>query len=328
MLSQAGSAYFDLSLEADPYHCVTLRQPIGVVAAIIPWNYPFPLASFKLAPALAAGCTVILKPAEQTPRTALRLAELCEEADLPPGVVNILTGFGDKAGAALAQSNNIDKIAFTGSIDVAKKVVQAATGNLKRISLELGGKSPNVIFADADLESAIPAAATTIFRNTGQVCCAGSRLSAESKICERVVQGIEQRAKELKLGAALNQESEIGPLMSEVQLNRAQSFVSEGTQAGAQILVGGRHTGERGYFYEPTILTNTTPAMRVQREEIFGPVPCAMPFESVEEIPPVANQTRYGLATSIWTRDIQSVAFGEVFERRSRLGELYGRFRS
>ena len=295
---------FDLSLEADPYHCVTLRQPIGVVASIIPWNYPFPLASFKLAPALAAGCTVILKPAEQTPLTALRLAELCEEADLPPGVINILTGFGDSAGAALAQSSNIDKVAFTGSINVAKKIVQAATGNLKRISLELGGKSPNIIFADADLESAIPAAATTIFRNTGQVCCAGSRLYAESEICERVVEGIEQRARELKLGAALNQDSEIGPLMSEAQLNRVQSFVSEGTEAGARILVGGKRTGERGYFYEPTILTNTTPEMRVQREEIFGPVLCAMSFGSAEEIPPVANQTRYGLAASIWTRDI------------------------
>jgi phenylacetaldehyde dehydrogenase len=294
---------FELSLQTDPYHCLIMRQPVGVVAGIIPWNYPFPQASFKVAPALAAGCTVILKPAEQTPLTALRLAELCEEAGFPPGVVNILTGLGDTAGAALAQSDNIDKIAFTGSVDVGKKIVQAATGNLKRIMLELAGKSPNVIFADADLELAIPAAAMTIFGNAGQICCAGSRLYAEEKVFDRVVQGIEQRAKDLKLGAALNQESEIGPLMSEVQLNRVESFVSEGTQAGAQILVGGKHIGERGYFYEPTVLLNTTAAMRVQREEIFGPVLCAMSFQSAEEIPPVANQTRYGLAASIWTQN-------------------------
>jgi len=295
---------FDLSLQTDPYHCLTLRHPIGVVGAIIPWNYPFSLASWKVAPALAAGCTVILKPAEQTPLTALRLAELCEEAGLPPGVVNILTGFGETAGAALAQSHNVDKIAFTGSVEVGKKIVQAATGNLKRITLELGGKSPNIIFADTDLELAIPAAAKAIFGNTGQVCCAGSRLYAEKKVFDQVVEGIGRRAGEIKIGAALNPESEIGPLMSEVQLNRVQHFVSEGQDAGAKILVGGKHVGERGYFYEPTILLNTTPAMSVQREEIFGPVLCAMPFESAEEIPPVANQTRYGLAASIWTRDV------------------------
>ena len=222
--TKLGGKSFDLSLQADPYQCITLRQPVGVVAGIIPWNYPFPQASFKVAPALAAGCTVILKPAEETPLTALRLAELCEEAALPPGVVNVLTGFGDTAGAALAQSNNIDKIAFTGSVDVGKKIVQAATGNLKRLTLELAGKSPNVIFADTDLELAIPAAAAAIFGNTGQVCCAGSRLYVEKKVFDKVVEGIERRAKEIKLGAALNRESEIGPLMSEVQLNRYASM--------------------------------------------------------------------------------------------------------
>jgi phenylacetaldehyde dehydrogenase len=295
---------FDLSLQADPYHCVTLRQPIGVVGGIIAWNYPFVLASWKVAPALAAGCTIILKPAEQTPLTALRLAELCDEAELPPGVLNILTGFGETAGAALAQSNNVDQICFTGSVDVGKKIVQSATGNLKRVILELGGKSPNVIFADTDLELAIPAAATTIFRNTGQVCCAGSRLYVEKQVFDRVVDGVAERAKTIKLGAAFNSESEIGPLMSQAQLNRVQSYVHDGTEAGAKILAGGKHVGERGYFYEPTVLLNTTPAMRVQREEIFGPVVCAIPFDSAEEIPAVANQTRYGLAASIWTRDI------------------------
>jgi phenylacetaldehyde dehydrogenase len=295
---------FDLSLQADSYHCVTLRQPIGVVGGIIAWNYPFVLASWKVAPALAAGCTMILKPAEQTPLTALRLAELCDEVGLPPGVLNILTGFGETAGAALAQSNNVDKVCFTGSVDVGKKIVQSATGNLKRVTLELGGKSPNVIFSDTDLESAIPAAATTIFRNTGQVCCAGSRLYVEKKVFDRVVDGVAERAKAMKLGAAFNSESEIGPLMSEAQLNRVQSYVHDGIEAGAKILAGGKHVGERGYFYEPTVLLNTTPAMSVEREEIFGPVVCAIPFDSAEEIPAVANQTLYGLAASIWTRDI------------------------
>ena len=295
---------FDLSLQADPYHCVTLRQPIGVVGGIISWNYPFVLASWKVAPALAAGCTVILKPAEETPLTALRLAELCDEAGLPPGVLNILTGFGETTGAALAQSNDVDKVSFTGSVDVAKKVVQFAMGNLKRITLELGGKSPNIIFSDTDLESAIPAAATTIFRNTGQVCCAGARLYVEKQVFDRVVGGVAERAKAMKLGAALNSESEIGPLMSKAQLNRVQSYVHDGTEAGAKILAGGKHIGEGGYFYEPTVLLNTTPTMSVEREEIFGPVLCAIPFDNAEEIPAVANQTRYGLAASIWTRDI------------------------
>ena len=295
---------FDLSLQADPYHCVTLRQPIGVVGGIIAWNYPFVLASWKIAPALAAGCTMVLKPAEETPLTALRLSELCEEAGLPAGVLNIVTGFGETAGAALALSTNVDKVCFTGSVDVGKKIVQAATSNLKRVTLELGGKSPNIVFADADLESTIPAAATAIFRNTGQVCCAGSRLYVERKVFDKVVEGIGVRAKEIKLGAALNPESEIGPLMSEAQLNRVEFYVHDGTQAGAKILVGGKHVGERGYFYEPTVLLNTTAAMSVQREEIFGPVLCAIPFDNADEIPSVANQTRYGLAASIWTRDI------------------------
>jgi phenylacetaldehyde dehydrogenase len=294
---------FDLSLQTDPYHCVTVREPVGVVAGIIPWNYPFILTSWKAAPALAAGCTIILKPAEETPLTSLRLAELCEEAGLPKGVLNVLTGFGETTGAAIVQSADIDKVTFTGSLEVGKKIVQAAAGNLKRVTLELGGKSPSVIFADADLDSAIPAAAFSVFHNTGQVCCAGSRLYVEKKVFDRVVEGIGDRAKQLKLGAAFNPESEIGPLMSAVQLNRVESFVNDGEQNGADVLVGGKHVGNRGYFYQPTILLNTTPAMPVQREEIFGPVLCAMSFESAEEIPAVANQTRYGLAATIWSRD-------------------------
>ena len=295
---------FDLSLQTDPYFSLTLREPVGVVGGIIAWNYPFVLASWKVAPALAAGCTMILKPAEQTPLTALRLAELCDEAGLPPGVLNVITGLGETAGAALAQNEKVDKVAFTGSVEVGKQILQAAAGNLKHVALELGGKSPNIIFADTDLGVAIPGAAHAIFRNTGQVCCAGSRLYVEKEVFERVVEGIGERAKEMKLGAALNPESEIGPLMSAVQLNRVESYVNNGTEAGAKVLVGGRHVGARGYFYEPTVLLNTTPTMSVQREEIFGPVLCAMPFESAEEIPAVANQTRFGLSASVWTRDI------------------------
>jgi phenylacetaldehyde dehydrogenase len=191
-----------------------------------------------------------------------------------------------------------------GSLEVGKSIVQAAAGNLKRVTLELGGKSPNIVFADTDLESAIPAAAQAIFQNTGQVCCAGSRLYVEKSIFDRVVEGIGERAKKIRLGAALNAESEIGPLMSEVQLNRVKSFIDEGARDGAEILVGGKHIGERGYFYEPTVLLNTTPTMSVQRDEIFGPVVCAIPFDSAEEIPTVANRTRYGFAASVWTRDI------------------------
>lgn len=283
---------------------LSLKEPVGVAGQIIPWNYPLLMAAWKLAPAIAAGCACVLKPAEQTPLTALRLAELCDQAGLPPGVLNVLTGFGETAGAALAHSDNVDKVCFTGSAEVGKKIVEAAAGNLKRVTLELGGKSPNVIFADTDLESAIPAAAQAIFHNTGQVCCAGSRLYVEKNVFDRVVEGVAERAKSIKLGAAFNSESEIGPLMSEVQLNRVQSYVQDGAKNGAKILAGGKQVGERGYFYEPTVLLNTTPAMSVEREEIFGPVVCAIPFGSTEEIPAVANQTLYGLAASIWTRDI------------------------
>ncbi|MBV9489722.1 MAG: aldehyde dehydrogenase family protein [Verrucomicrobia bacterium] len=295
---------FDLALQTDPYHSLTLREPVGVVAGIVPWNFPFPLTSWKVAPALAAGCTMILKPAEETPLTALRLAELCAEAGLPPGVLNILTGFGETAGAALAESNRVDKVAFTGSVEVGRKILRAATGNLKRVTLELGGKSPTVVFADTDLELAIPAAATAIFRNTGQVCSAGSRLYVEKKVFDQVLDGIGERAKEMKLGAALNSESQIGPLMSAAQLERVQFYVSDGTKAGAEVMVGGKHVGDRGYFFEPTVLLNTTPDMPVQREEVFGPVLCAMPFETADEVPAMANQTRYGLSASVWTRDI------------------------
>nr|WP_306120741.1 MULTISPECIES: aldehyde dehydrogenase family protein [unclassified Roseitalea] len=295
---------YNLALQGDPFHCYTLRQPLGVAAGIIPWNYPFAQASFKIAPALAAGCTVLLKPAEQTPLTALRLAELVAEAGFPKGVVNVLTGFGETAGAAITAHRGVDKVSFTGSTEIGKKIAQAATGNLKRVTLELGGKSPNVIFADADLDEAIPAAAMAIFGNSGQVCNAGSRLYVERSAFDKVMAGIEQVAANLKVGPGLDPNSEIGPLMSEAQQRRVTDFVEQGKRDGAHVAVGGARIGNSGYFMQPTVLTGTTPDMAVHTEEIFGPVLCAMPFDDPDKIPSVANDTRFGLAASIWTRDL------------------------
>lgn len=295
---------FDLSLSGDPFHCFTLREPIGVVAGIIPWNYPLAQASFKIGPALAAGCTLLLKPAEQTPLTALRLAELIAEAGFPPGVVNVLPGLGPTTGAAIVRHPGVQKIAFTGSTEVGKELLHGATGNLKRLTLELGGKSPNIIFADADLDHAIPAAVQAIFGNTGQVCNAGSRLYVQKPIFDRVLEGVAEHAAKLRIGAGLNEDSDIGPLMSSTQLDRVTTYVGEGTRDGAKTLIGGERVGNRGYFFAPTILTHVRPDMSVHQEEIFGPVLCAMPFESADEIVPIANETRYGLAASIWTTNL------------------------
>jgi len=295
---------YNLALQGDPYHCYTARQPLGVAAGIIPWNYPFAQASFKIAPALAAGCTVLLKPAEQTPLTALRLAELVAEAGFPDGVVNVLTGFGETAGAAITAHDGVDKVSFTGSTEVGKIIARAATGNLKRVTLELGGKSPNIIFADADLDQAIPAAAMAIFGNTGQVCNAGSRLYVEKPVFDTVMAGIEEVARSLKVGPGLDPDAEIGPLMSRDQLERVTSYVAKGREDGAEVAVGGSAIGETGYFMQPTVLTGTRPDMAVHREEIFGPVLCAMSFDDPDDIPAVANDTRFGLAASIWTRDL------------------------
>lgn len=295
---------FGLSLNPEPFHAYTLREPVGVTAGIIPWNYPFAQAAFKLAPSLAAGCTTILKPAEQTPLTALRLAELVQQAGFPDGVVNVLTGFGDPAGAALANHPGVDKVSFTGSTEVGKRIVGAAAGNLKRVTLELGGKSPNIVFADADLDQAIPMAAMAIFGNTGQVCNAGSRLYVERSVFDRVVEGVVERAQSLAIGCGLNPGSEIGPLMSAAQMARVSGYIDAARAAGAEVAVGGARLGARGHFIAPTILLGTKPDMAVQRQEIFGPVLCAMPFDDPDEILPVANDTRFGLAASIWTRDV------------------------
>jgi phenylacetaldehyde dehydrogenase len=286
------------------FFAYTLREPIGVVGQIIPWNFPLLMAAWKLGPALATGCTVVLKPAEQTPLSALRLGELIEEAGFPPGVVNIVTGYGETAGAALAAHPDVDKVAFTGSTEVGKLIVQAAAGNLKKVSLELGGKSPNIVFGDADLGIAIPGAASAIFFNHGQCCCAGSRLYVQKKIFDAVVDGVTEQAKKIKVREGFNPESEMGPLVSEEQLNRVLGFLESGKADGVETLIGGNRIGDRGYFVEPTVLTGARPGMKVADEEIFGPVVCAMPFDELDEVATQMNQTSYGLAGAIWTKDI------------------------
>src|SRR5579863_406101 len=285
------------------YLAYTLREPVGVVGQIIPWNFPLLMAAWKLGPALACGCTVVLKPAEQTPLSALYLGELLLEAGLPAGVVNIVTGFGD-AGAALSGNDDVDKVAFTGSTEVGKLIVGAAAGNLKKVSLELGGKSPNVVFADADIDAAIIGASNGIFFNHGQCCNAGSRLYIQDSAFDDVVAGVAEQAKKISVGSGLEAESQMGPLISDEQFEKVLGYLQSGADAGAEAVVGGGRFGDRGYFVQPTVLTNTTGDMKVVREEIFGPVVCAIPFSDPDEIVPIANDTNYGLAAGVFTRDI------------------------
>jgi len=287
------------------YFAYTLREPVGVAGQIIPWNFPLLMAAWKLGPALASGCTVVLKPAEQTPLSALRLGELIAEAGFPEGVVNIVPGYGETAGAALAAHPDVDKIAFTGSTEVGKLIVHAAAGNLKKVSLELGGKSPNVVFKDADLDSAIPGAASAIFFNHGQCCCAGSRLYIEKPIFDRVVEGVANQAKKINVGSGLDPETNMGPLVSQEQLSRVCGYLEAGFSEGATAVTGGHKKGDKGYFVEPTVLVNAREDMKVVREEIFGPVVAAIPFEDPAEVVAKANNSVYGLAAGVWTRDIQ-----------------------
>ncbi len=287
------------------FHAFTLREPVGVVGQIIPWNFPLLMAAWKLAPALATGNCVVLKPAEQTPLTALRLGEILLEAGIPEGVVNIVTGFGETAGAALAAHEDVDKVAFTGSTEIGKLIVHAAAGNLKKVSLELGGKSPNIIFKDAgDLDAAIAGAANAIFFNHGQCCCAGSRLLVERDIFDEVVDGVARHAKKIKLGPGLDAATEMGPLVSVEQLNRVTHYMNQGREAGACYVTGGERAGDRGYFVRPTVVKDVKPDMSIVREEIFGPVVVAEPFTKAEELISRANLTPYGLAAGVWTRDI------------------------
>ena len=290
------------------YFAHTVREPVGVVGQIIPWNFPLLMAAWKLGPALATGCTVVLKPAEQTPLSAMRLGQLIQEAGFPDGVVNIVPGMGETAGAALAAHPGVDKVAFTGSTEVGKLIVQAATGNLKKVSLELGGKSPNIVFKDADMDDAIVQAASAIFFNHGQCCCAGSRLYVERAVFDDVSQGVAELAKKIRVGDGMDPQTEMGPLVSDEQLNRVCGLVESGLQDGALAIAGGNKLQGNGlgngYFVEPTVLTNTDPNMDVVRQEIFGPVVTAMPFDDLDELAAVANDTCYGLAAGVWTKDV------------------------
>jgi phenylacetaldehyde dehydrogenase len=292
-----------MSNEEHDYLAYTIREPVGVVGAIVPWNFPFLMACFKVIPAVTAGNTVVLKPAEQTPLTALRLGELLLEAGFPPGVVNIIPGFGD-AGAALASHADVDKIAFTGSTAVGKKIVAAAAGNLKKLSLELGGKAPNIIFADADLGAAIQGSAHAGFFNQGQCCVNGSRLYIERSAFDDVVDGVATIARETRLGNGFDPSTQMGPLITEEQQSMVLGYVEDGIRAGAEAVAGGTRGIDTGFFMEPTLLTGVAEDAALQREEVFGPVISAVPFDSEDEVFRLANDTRYGLAAGVWTRDV------------------------
>jgi len=284
----------------------TLKEPVGVVAQIIPWNFPLLMAAWKLGAALACGCSVVLKPAEQTPLSALYLGHLMVKAGIPDGVINIVTGFGD-AGAALSSHPDVDKVAFTGSTEVGKKIVEASSGNLKKVTLELGGKSPNIIFPDADLEAAAAGAAMAIFFNHGQCCCAGSRLFVHKKVYQEVVERVGASAKKIRLGPGMSTQSDMGPLVSKEQYDRVHGFIDSGKKEGAKVHAGGdRPNGNlsKGFYCTPTVFTDVKTDMKIIREEIFGPVVAAMPFDSLEEVAAAANDSQYGLAAGIWTRDI------------------------
>jgi phenylacetaldehyde dehydrogenase len=302
------------------FHAYTLREPLGVVGQIIPWNFPLMMASWKLAPALACGNTVVLKPAEQTPLSVIFLADLLTEAGLPDGVVNIVNGYGETAGAALAAHEDVDKIAFTGSTQVGKLVLRAAEGNLKKVTLELGGKGPNVVFDDADVEAAVAGAADAIFFNQGQVCCAGSRLYVQSGIYDDLVAGVTEAARNIKVGDGLLPDTQMGPLVSSEQVERVSGYVQQGLADGAVATAGASPVSGPGFFYPATVLTNTRPGMSVVTDEIFGPVLVADRFDDANEAASVANDSIYGLSAGIWTKDVSKA---HTFAKKIQAGTVW-----
>ena len=285
----------------------TVREPVGVVGAIIPWNFPLMIGMWKLAPALACGCTVVLKPAELTPLTALRIGELALEAGMPPGVLNVVPGFGKTAGAALVDHPDIDKITFTGSPVVGRQILRAAAGNLKRVTLELGGKSANIVFPDADLEAAVKAAASGIFFNSGQVCSAGSRILAHADIYDEVVERLVARAQAIRVGDPRDAATSMGPLVSAVQMKRVLDYIEIGKREGARLATGGTRLGDTGFFVIPAVFAEVEHAMRISQEEIFGPVASVIRFTDEEDAIRLANGTPYSLAAGVWSADIARV---------------------
>ncbi len=287
------------------WHAYSRREPVGVCGQIIPWNFPLLMAAWKLGPALATGNTIVMKPAEETPLSALKLAEIMQEAGVPDGVVNMITGFGETAGAPLAAHPDVDKIAFTGSTEVGRLILEGANVNLKKVTLELGGKSPNIVLEDADIDKAIAGAANAIFFNHGQCCAAGSRLFVQESVYDQVLEGMVDYARNIKLGPGLDPETQMGPLVSRTQLERVTGYLESGQSQGARAAAGGGRGEGSGYFVEPTVLVDVKDDMKVVREEIFGPVVTATPFKTFDdELIRRANDTVYGLASGLWTQDI------------------------
>ncbi len=307
-------------LPGQEFHAYTVKEPVGVVGQIIPWNFPLLMAAWKVGPALTTGCTIILKPAEQTPLSALRLGELALEAGIPPGVLNVITGYGE-AGAAIAAHEDVDKVAFTGSTEVGKMIAQAAgRTNLKRVSLELGGKSPNVVLDDADVEAAIAGAAQGIFFNQGEVCTAGSRLYVHQDLFDEVVEGVSRAAEAIQIGHGMEPDTEMGPLVSSEQFDRVTNYLKIGADEGARATTGGNAIDRPGYFVQPTVLVDATADHRLTREEIFGPVVSALPFADVDDLAAQANDTVYGLAAGVWTRDVSKA---HQLAKRIKAGTIY-----
>ena len=286
------------------FFCYTRREPVGVVGQIIPWNFPILMAAWKWGPALASGCTIVMKPAEQTPLTCLRMAELAQEAGFPDGVINIVTGYGE-TGAAIVRHPGVDKIAFTGHYETAQKIMVDAAKTLKRLTFELGGKSPNIVFADADLEAAVAGAEFGLFFNQGQCCCAGSRVFVEQSIHDEFVSKVVARAQTRQLGDPLDPNTTQGPQVDADQFHKIMSYIDKGKTEGAKCLTGGSRVGNKGYFIEPTIFTEVNDEMSIARDEIFGPVMSILPFQNTDDIIARANNTHYGLAAAVWTRDVQ-----------------------
>ncbi|HZZ71849.1 MAG TPA: aldehyde dehydrogenase family protein [Pirellulales bacterium] len=291
------------------YFCYTRREPVGVAGQIIPWNFPMLMVAWKWGPALAAGCTIVMKPAEQTPLSCLRLAKLAQEAGIPDGVINIVPGYGPTAGAALVKHPGVDKIAFTGEYKTAQTIMRDASTTLKRLSFELGGKSPNIVFADADLDAAAAGSHFGLFLNQGQCCCAGSRLFVEEKVHGQFVDKIVQMNKNRKLGDPFDPATEQGPQVDKNQFDKIMHYIGLGKQQGANCLSGGQRFGEKGYFIEPTIFDNVNDEMAIAKEEIFGPVLSILKFKNLAEIADRANNTTYGLAAAIWTRDVSKAHY-------------------